>query len=128
MSGQCPQSLPRSSANAGEGQRKLNVRLTCGFTLTSRPERTWCEPRCEDDTALITQRSQVQTLPPLSTAEVGPGDLFTDDPEVNGAGVAFLAISIRLHSPAAVKHFVSPYGVKALVRCRRCRPTGCWLR
>jgi hypothetical protein len=64
VSTQCPQTLPRSSANAGEGQWKLDVSVTCGFTLTSKPEWRWCEPRCEPDTALITQRSQVQILPP----------------------------------------------------------------
>jgi hypothetical protein len=40
---------------------KAHVSLTCWFTLTSGTEERWCEA----DTALITQRSEVQILPPL---------------------------------------------------------------
>jgi hypothetical protein len=65
MSARRPQTLPRTPANECERQRKLIVGLTCDFTLTMRPSRGECEPLCEADTALITQRSQVQILPPL---------------------------------------------------------------
>src|SRR5688572_11682918 len=65
MSAQCPQTLPRKSANVNEGRRKLNVGLTCDFTLTLAWSRGECEAMCEAVTALITQRSQVQILPPL---------------------------------------------------------------
>jgi hypothetical protein len=65
MSVRCPQTLPRKPAMVSEGWRKLSVSLTCGFTLTSGAEERWCELRCGPDTALITQRSQAQILPPL---------------------------------------------------------------
>ena len=67
MSAQCPQTVPRSSAKIGEGRRRLNVCLTCDFTLTMLRSRGRCEAICEADTALITQRSQVQILPPLQS-------------------------------------------------------------
>src|SRR4051812_39337958 len=70
MSARCPQPLPRTSAKVGEGQRKLTVGLTCDFTLTGGASRPECEARCEPGTALITQRSQVQILPPLQ--RLGP--------------------------------------------------------
>jgi hypothetical protein len=44
---------------------KLNVGLTCDSTLTGAHSRGECEAVGERDTALITQRSQVQILPPL---------------------------------------------------------------
>ena len=46
MSAQCPQTLPRSSANLGEGRRKLNVALTCDFTLTASAESRWNVRQC----------------------------------------------------------------------------------
>jgi hypothetical protein len=65
MSAECPQTLPRKPANVGGGRRNLNVSLTCDFTLTVGASRGECEAVCEAGTALITQRSQVQILPPL---------------------------------------------------------------
>jgi hypothetical protein len=65
MSAQCPQTVPRTPANDGERQRKINVRLTCDFSLTGGSRRVESEALCEPSTALITQRSQVQILPPL---------------------------------------------------------------
>ena len=71
MSAQCPQTLPRTWANVGEGRRNLNVSLTCDFTLTRGGVEGECEAGCEPDTALITQRSQVQILPPLQSKTAG---------------------------------------------------------
>ena len=34
MSAECPQTLPRRTAKVSERQRKLDVSLTCGYTLT----------------------------------------------------------------------------------------------
>jgi hypothetical protein len=65
ISAQCPQTLPRKPENLSEGRRKLNVGLTCDFTLTVAHSRGECEVVGESDTAPITQRSQVQILPPL---------------------------------------------------------------
>jgi len=45
--------------------------LTCDFTLTGGDSRAECEAVCEPDTALITQRSQVQILPPLQSKSAG---------------------------------------------------------
>ena len=74
MSAQCPQTLPRSSREGGEGQRRLSMGMTCDFTLTGGGSRVECEAVCEADTALITQRSQVQILPPLlEKPQVGAG-------------------------------------------------------
>src|SRR4051794_22152049 len=71
MSAQCPQTVPRRPAKGGEGRRKLTVRLTCDFTLTWALGRAECEAECEPGTALITQRSQVQILPPLQRKIAG---------------------------------------------------------
>jgi hypothetical protein len=65
MSAQCPQTVPRKPANVGEGQRNLDVSLTWLFALTEALIGVDCEVVCEADTELITQRSQVQILPPL---------------------------------------------------------------
>src|SRR5215213_6884613 len=69
MSALCPQTLPRRPAKVSEGSREENVRLTCHFTLTGGGSRAECEAECEPDTALITQRSQVQILPPATNAK-----------------------------------------------------------
>ena len=71
MSAQCPQTLPRKPANVSERWRKLNVALTCDFTPRVAHMSTRCEPLCEAVTALITQRSQVQILPPLQSETAG---------------------------------------------------------
>jgi hypothetical protein len=74
----------RTAANvaprAGEGQRnwrKLNVSLAWLFALTEVLIRVDCEVVCEPATALITQRSLVQILPPLqrqrSSSEAASG-------------------------------------------------------
>jgi hypothetical protein len=65
MSAQCPQTVPRKPANVGEGQRNLDVSLTWLFVLTEALIGVDCEVVCEADTELITQRSEVQILPPL---------------------------------------------------------------
>jgi hypothetical protein len=65
MSAQCPQTLPRMTAKVGEGQRTLNVSMACDFTPAVAHSRSEYEALCEADTALITQRSQVQIVPPL---------------------------------------------------------------
>ena len=43
MSAQCPQTLPRKLENVSEGRRKLNMPLTCDFTLTAGCSRAECE-------------------------------------------------------------------------------------
>ena len=95
MSAQCPQTLPRSSATVGEGRRKFNVLLTCDFALTWLTVEVKCEPVGEPGTALITQRSQVQILPPLQSKAAGQ-KLFSEDP-----GTAFWRF---LSSAAPVRH------------------------
>ena len=72
MSAQCPQTLPRSSAKVGEGQRKLNVRSDLRLYPHSGSQSSVNVRQCgEADTALITQRSQVQILPPLQSETAG---------------------------------------------------------
>ena len=44
MSAQCPQTLPRTPAKGGEAWRKLNMALTCDFTLRVAHMSTGCEP------------------------------------------------------------------------------------
>ena len=44
ISAQCPQTLPRMTAEVSERSRKLNVPLTCYFTLTLPWSRGECEP------------------------------------------------------------------------------------
>jgi hypothetical protein len=73
MSAQCPQALPRRPAKLGEGWRKHNARLTCAFTLSVAQRRGECEAVCEADTALMTQRSQVQIPPYKAKPQVRAG-------------------------------------------------------
>jgi hypothetical protein len=84
---------------AGEAKRRLpelNVRLNRGFTLTHTGEERRCEARCEADTALITQRSQVQILPPLQGKTAGQS-------RVRGSIIARLRCPMSARCPLTLR-------------------------
>ena len=63
---------PKLSERSAKVGGNSNVALTCDFTLTVAHSRAWrCEAVGEAGTALITQRSQVQILPPLQSETAG---------------------------------------------------------